>query len=236
MERFLRLASFVGPTVTGDAQIQARHYKWGLKHSVLDRIVNTEYDDVSMVCDAARNIELLHESGVSNKRNRDGDRIQSGSSGQQNLGSDHRGRSEQSFDHRGRSDRQYEHRGQFNWGHDQGRQVQRGSDYRSSGRQGDRYSGSGSLHQQYCSGNSSGQQRHAEILPPPPRCTICGNAHPGPCHKVRGACYECGSTEHRVKNFPKKTGIVPSGSSQPSTSTGRVHSLTREQAGFIASI
>ncbi|PWA61641.1 hypothetical protein CTI12_AA373850 [Artemisia annua] len=105
MERFLRLASFVGPTVTGDALRQARHYKWGLKHWVLDRIVNTEYDDVSMVCDATRNIELLHESGMSNKRNRDGDRIQSGSSGQQNRGSDHRGRSEQSFDHRGRSDR-----------------------------------------------------------------------------------------------------------------------------------
>ncbi|PWA60873.1 hypothetical protein CTI12_AA341120 [Artemisia annua] len=110
MERFLRIASFVGPTVTGDAHRQARHYKWGLKHWVLDRIVNTDYDDVSLVCDAARNIELLHESGVSNKRNRDGDRIQSGSSGQQNQGSDHRGHSEQSFDHRSRSDRQHEYR------------------------------------------------------------------------------------------------------------------------------
>ncbi|PWA60872.1 Six-bladed beta-propeller, TolB-like protein [Artemisia annua] len=48
MERFLRIASFVGPTVTGDAYRQARHYKWGLKHWVLDRIVNTDYDDVSL--------------------------------------------------------------------------------------------------------------------------------------------------------------------------------------------
>ncbi|PWA66978.1 hypothetical protein CTI12_AA323150 [Artemisia annua] len=45
MERFLRLASFVGPTVTGDATRQARHYKWGLKRWVLDRIVNTDYAD-----------------------------------------------------------------------------------------------------------------------------------------------------------------------------------------------
>ncbi|PWA55926.1 zinc finger, CCHC-type, Retrotransposon gag domain protein [Artemisia annua] len=254
-QRFMRLVNFVGP-VAGDASRQARHYKWGLKRWVLEGIVNSDYVDVAQCCAAARNIELLHESGGSNKRDRDGNRIQSGSSGQQHRGSDHRGsehqgRSEQGFEHRGRSDRQFEHRGQFNRGHDQSRQGQRGTDYRSSGRQGDRSgnanqrqisrgnqqnrysgSGSGSSHQQqHRFGNSSGQQRHAEALPPPPRCTICGNAHPGPCHKATGACYECGSMDHRVKNCPKKTGIVPYGSSQPSTSTGRVHSLTREQAG-----
>ncbi|GJY53544.1 reverse transcriptase domain-containing protein [Tanacetum coccineum] len=37
MERFTRLASFVGATA-GDAQRQARHFKWGLKKWVLDRI------------------------------------------------------------------------------------------------------------------------------------------------------------------------------------------------------
>ncbi|PWA90290.1 hypothetical protein CTI12_AA101280 [Artemisia annua] len=247
MEHFLKVASFVGPTVTGDAQRQARHYKWGLNHWELDHIVNTDYDDVSMVCDAAHNIELLHETGLSNKRNRDGDRIQSGSSGQQNRGSDHPGRSEKSFDHHGRSDRQYEHRGQFNQGHDQGRQVQRGSDYRSSGRQGDRsgntnqrqfskgnqqnrYSGSGSSHQQYRSGNSSGQQKRAEILPPPPTCPSCGKAHSGTCHRVSGTCFECGSLDHKVKFCPKVTSIVAAGSSQPSSSSGRVYSVTREQA------
>ncbi|GJU45826.1 hypothetical protein Tco_1203092 [Tanacetum coccineum] len=41
MERFTRLASFVGATA-GDAQRQARHFKWGLKKWVLDRIVNTD--------------------------------------------------------------------------------------------------------------------------------------------------------------------------------------------------
>nr|GEW82164.1 zinc finger, CCHC-type, retrotransposon Gag domain protein [Tanacetum cinerariifolium] len=71
MERFTRLASFVG-AAAGDAQRQARHFKWGLKKWVLDRIVNTDYTNVTHVAAAARNIELLHESGNSNKRDRDG--------------------------------------------------------------------------------------------------------------------------------------------------------------------
>ncbi|GJU16525.1 zinc finger, CCHC-type, retrotransposon gag domain protein [Tanacetum coccineum] len=45
MERFTRLASFVGATAR-DAQRQARHFKWGLKKWVLDRIVNTDYTNV----------------------------------------------------------------------------------------------------------------------------------------------------------------------------------------------
>ncbi|GJW28459.1 zinc finger, CCHC-type, retrotransposon gag domain protein [Tanacetum coccineum] len=76
MERFTRLAA-------GDAQRQARHFKWGLKKWVLDRIVNTDYTNVAQVAAAARNIELLHESGNSNKRDRDGNRIQNRGQGQQ---------------------------------------------------------------------------------------------------------------------------------------------------------
>ncbi|PWA46677.1 zinc finger, CCHC-type, Retrotransposon gag domain protein [Artemisia annua] len=59
MQRFLRLASFVGP-VAGDAHRQARHFKWGLKKWVLDRIVNTDYTDVALVAYAARNIDSTH--------------------------------------------------------------------------------------------------------------------------------------------------------------------------------
>nr|GEZ49243.1 hypothetical protein [Tanacetum cinerariifolium] len=71
IERFTRLASFVG-AATGDAQRQARRFKWGLKKWVLDRIVNTDYTNVTAVAAAARNIELLHESENLNKRDRDG--------------------------------------------------------------------------------------------------------------------------------------------------------------------
>nr|GFC36442.1 zinc finger, CCHC-type, retrotransposon Gag domain protein [Tanacetum cinerariifolium] len=84
MERFNRLASFVGAAV-GDAQRQARHFKWGLKKWVLDRIVNTDYTNVAQVAAAARNIELLHESGNSNKLDRDGNRVQNRGQGQQEI-------------------------------------------------------------------------------------------------------------------------------------------------------
>nr|GFC78401.1 zinc finger, CCHC-type, retrotransposon Gag domain protein [Tanacetum cinerariifolium] len=60
MERFTRLASFVR-AAAGDAKRQARHFKWGLKKWVFDRIVNTDYTNVAQVAAAARNIELLHE-------------------------------------------------------------------------------------------------------------------------------------------------------------------------------
>ncbi|GJZ50458.1 zinc finger, CCHC-type, retrotransposon gag domain protein, partial [Tanacetum coccineum] len=82
MERFTRLASFVGATA-GDAQRQARHFKWGLKKWVLNRIVNTEYTNVAQCAAVARNIELFHESVNSNKRDRDGNRIQNRGQGQQ---------------------------------------------------------------------------------------------------------------------------------------------------------
>ncbi|PWA54755.1 zinc finger, CCHC-type, Retrotransposon gag domain protein [Artemisia annua] len=96
MQRFMRLVRFVGP-IAGDAQRQARHFKWGLKRWILDRIVNNEYADVSQVCAAARNIELLHESGNSNKRDRDGNRIQNKGQGQQ----EYRSRPDQGQEYRG---------------------------------------------------------------------------------------------------------------------------------------
>nr|GFC24602.1 hypothetical protein [Tanacetum cinerariifolium] len=84
LERFTRLASFVG-AAAGDAQRQARHFKWGLKKWVLDWIVNTDYTNVAQVAAAARNIELLHENGNSNKRDRDGNRVQNRGHGQQEI-------------------------------------------------------------------------------------------------------------------------------------------------------
>ncbi|GJT59302.1 zinc finger, CCHC-type, retrotransposon gag domain protein [Tanacetum coccineum] len=130
MERFTRLASFVGATA-GDAQRQARHFKWGLKKWVLDRIVNTEYTNVAQVAAAARNIELLHESGNSNKRDRDGNRIQNRGQGQQ----ENKGRYDQGqHEYRGRLDQSVEHRGRQDRGYDSKRQDFRGQDQRFTGR------------------------------------------------------------------------------------------------------
>nr|GFC33572.1 zinc finger, CCHC-type, retrotransposon Gag domain protein [Tanacetum cinerariifolium] len=81
MERFTRLASFVRAAAR-DAKRQARHFKWGLKKWVLDRIVNTDYTNVAA---AAHNIELLHESENSNKRDRDGNWVQNRGQGQQEI-------------------------------------------------------------------------------------------------------------------------------------------------------
>nr|GFD32005.1 zinc finger, CCHC-type, retrotransposon Gag domain protein [Tanacetum cinerariifolium] len=61
------------------------HFKWGLKKWVLDQIVNTDYTNVAQVAAAAYNIELLHESGNSNKQDRDGNRVQNKGQGQQEI-------------------------------------------------------------------------------------------------------------------------------------------------------
>nr|GFB99211.1 zinc finger, CCHC-type, retrotransposon Gag domain protein [Tanacetum cinerariifolium] len=113
MERFTRLASFVG-AAAGDAQRQARHFKWGLKKWVLDRIVNTDYTNVAQVASAACNIELLHESGNSNKRDRDGNRVQNRGQGQQEIKGRYdqgqhvyMGRQDQSVEYRGHQDRDW---------------------------------------------------------------------------------------------------------------------------------
>ncbi|GJU42484.1 zinc finger, CCHC-type, retrotransposon gag domain protein [Tanacetum coccineum] len=184
MERFTRLASFVGATA-GDAQRQARHFKWGLKKWVLDRIVNTDYTNVAQVAAAARNIELLHESGNSNKRDRDGNRIQNRGQGQQeNKGRydqgqhEYRGRQDQNVEHRNGNDRQ----GQGNYNQRQ----HRGQSTRD-------------FNQGHASG-SAGQRRSTETLPPLPLCTTCGKPHPGVCYKATGGCFTCGSTQHKKLN------------------------------------
>nr|GFD53370.1 zinc finger, CCHC-type, retrotransposon Gag domain protein [Tanacetum cinerariifolium] len=100
-------ASFVG-AAAGDAQRQARHFKWGLEKWVLDRIVNMDYTNVAQVVATARNIELLHESKNSNKRDIDGNRVQNRREGQQEI----RGRYDQGQHvYRGRQDQSVEYRG-----------------------------------------------------------------------------------------------------------------------------
>ncbi|GJR68522.1 putative nucleotidyltransferase, ribonuclease H [Tanacetum coccineum] len=214
MERFTRLASFVG-TAAGDAQRQARHFKWGLKKWVLDRIVNTEYTNVAQVAAAARNIELLHESGNSNKRDRDGNRIQNRGQGQQ----ENKGRHDQGqHEYRGRQDQSVEHRGRQDRGYDSRRQDFRGQDQRFNGRNGNDRQGQGNYNQRqhrnqstrdFNQGHASGsasQRRSTETLPPPPLCTTCGKPHPGVCYKATGGCFTCGSTQHRGRIVPKEAG------------------------------
>nr|GFC77877.1 zinc finger, CCHC-type, retrotransposon Gag domain protein [Tanacetum cinerariifolium] len=68
MERFTRLASFVG-AAAGDAQRQARHFKWGLKKWVLDWIVNTVYTNVAQHRNQSTwDFNQGHASGSSGQR------------------------------------------------------------------------------------------------------------------------------------------------------------------------
>ncbi|GJR92829.1 putative reverse transcriptase domain-containing protein [Tanacetum coccineum] len=240
MERFTRLASFVGATA-GDAQRQARHFKWGLKKWVLDRIVNTDYTNVAQVAAAARNIELLHESGNSNKRDRDGNRIQNRGQGQQ----ENKGRYDQGqHEYRGRQDQSVEHRGRQDRGYDSKRQDFRGQDQRFTGRNGNDRQGQGNYNQRqhrnqstrdfnqgHASG-SAGQRRSTETLPPPPLCTTCGKPHPGVCYKATGGCFTCGSTQHKVKDCPqgKQKQSMPADFARLPPTTGRVYATTRDQA------
>lgn len=109
MERFVRLAIFVGPSVIGDARRQAKHFKWNLKHWILDRIINIEFNDVAECANATRNIELLYEGNYS-KRSRDGDMVQYSGRQDSRRGSDHRGRSDRGYD-RGQGQKRDEHHG-----------------------------------------------------------------------------------------------------------------------------
>ncbi|GJY35952.1 putative nucleotidyltransferase, ribonuclease H [Tanacetum coccineum] len=205
MERFTRLASFVGATA-GDAQRQARHFKWGLKKWVLDRIVNTEYTNVAQE-NKGRYDQGQHE---------------------------YRGRQDQNVEHRGRQDRGYDSKRQDFRGQDQRFTGRNGNDRQDQGNYNQRQHRGQStrdFNQGYAS-SSVGQRRSTETLPPPPLCTTCGKPHPGVCYKATGGCFTCGSTQHKVKDCPqgKQKQSMPADFARLPPTTGRVYATTRDQA------
>nr|GFB20248.1 zinc finger, CCHC-type, retrotransposon Gag domain protein [Tanacetum cinerariifolium] len=60
MQRFLRLAGFLGATA-GTEEEQAKNFQWGLRRSTLNHLMCMTYTDVAQVANAARNYEILHE-------------------------------------------------------------------------------------------------------------------------------------------------------------------------------
>nr|GFC38957.1 zinc finger, CCHC-type, retrotransposon Gag domain protein [Tanacetum cinerariifolium] len=60
MQRFLRLAGFLGAAV-GTEEEQAKNFQWGLRRSTINHLMCISYTDVSQVANAARNYEILHE-------------------------------------------------------------------------------------------------------------------------------------------------------------------------------
>nr|GEU48579.1 hypothetical protein [Tanacetum cinerariifolium] len=101
LQYFPRLAGFLWKE-SRSLEEQAKHFKWPLSDWILDRIVNTKFTDVAQVANAGRNIELLRErGGVNNKRNHDGDRIQSVNKNNNQRGYGQRGNDGRNYDRQG---------------------------------------------------------------------------------------------------------------------------------------
>ncbi|GKG11215.1 hypothetical protein Tco_0342615, partial [Tanacetum coccineum] len=118
-------------------------------------------------------------------------------------------------EYRGRQDQSVEHRGHQDRGYDSRRRDFLGQDQRINGRNGN---------------DRQGQRRPTETLPPPPLCATCGKPHPGVCYKATGGCFTCGSTQHKVKDFPqgKQKQSMPADFARLPPTTGRVYATTRD--------
>nr|GFC69947.1 zinc finger, CCHC-type, retrotransposon Gag domain protein [Tanacetum cinerariifolium] len=103
-----------------------------------DRI--THMEKLFQVAAAAHNIKLLHESRNSNKRDRDGNRVQNRRQGQQEI----RGRYDQGQHvYSGHQDQSVEYKGRQDRGYDSKRKDFQGQDQRSAGRNGNDRQGQG---------------------------------------------------------------------------------------------
>ncbi|PWA67495.1 hypothetical protein CTI12_AA317960 [Artemisia annua] len=214
MRRFLRLASFLG-TRAGNQEEQAMKFKWALSDWILESLVNTDFTDIAKVADAARNVEILRERTRSNKRNRDGDRIQS--SGATGSGQVQRSQGQRDQDRRGNgngnggSNRYGDRNNNQKYGNSRGQQYGNSSGYRSN----------------YGSG-SSNQKRFPDQASSPP-CSTCGKMHLGnPCHRLTGGCFIYGVVGHRASDCPKNKN--KGGTRTQSAASGRMFAMTHEQA------
>ncbi|GKA65876.1 zinc finger, CCHC-type, retrotransposon gag domain protein [Tanacetum coccineum] len=205
-----RLAGFLGAKA-GTQEEQAKHFKWGLNDFVLDRILNTEFTDVTQVANAARNIEIFRDRPKNegdNKRDRDGHRIRLSETPSQ--GSNPRADSDR-YGNRGR------HGNRDRYGADRWHGDRHGSDRHGNGS--DRH-GNGSQkawrdqdqlvrgqHYSLFYGLSS-QSGYPDYNSSPP-CNLCGKFHPGKaCHRATGAYFECGEVGHLAKDCKKALATI----------------------------
>ncbi|GJZ02231.1 integrase, catalytic region, zinc finger, CCHC-type containing protein [Tanacetum coccineum] len=162
-----------------------------------------------LVAAAARNIELLHESGNSI------------------AGLEIAGRQDQSVEHRGRQDR----------GYDSKRQDFRGQDQRFTGRNGNDRQGQGNYNQRQHRGQSTrdfnqghasgsaGQRRSTETLPPPPLCIPLKPFIRVVVVRLNCGCFTCEFTQNKVKVVPRdsRNKIMPADFARLPPIPGRVY-------------
>nr|GFD23069.1 zinc finger, CCHC-type, retrotransposon Gag domain protein [Tanacetum cinerariifolium] len=128
MQRFLRLAGFLG-TAVGTEEEQAKNFQWGLHRSTLNHLMCMPFMDVAQVANAARNYKILYE--------RDDDDIERPD--KQKSGDRHQPTTQQSShrnqDRRGGSDN---HRSNNNYSGNNNRNSGNGRDQRNRGQQSNR--------------------------------------------------------------------------------------------------
>nr|GEY91736.1 putative reverse transcriptase domain-containing protein [Tanacetum cinerariifolium] len=172
----------------GDA-LSCRSMRWSIKLFVRERMN-------SLVANAGRNIELLHERGdLNNKRNRNGDRIQPAARNNNQKGYDQRRSDGRGYDRQNNNQRDF---------------GQRGNDGRSYDKKGGN-SGQKSYQQnqkqQYNRSSGYSSQKGYTDYASSPSCDVCRKLHPGrTCHRVTGACFSCSLTGYMAKDFPKNGG------------------------------
>nr|GEZ02691.1 hypothetical protein [Tanacetum cinerariifolium] len=220
MQRFLRLAGFVG-AAAGTEEEQANNFQWGLRRSTLNHLMCMPFTDVAQVANAARNYEILHERDDDDaerpdKRQQSGDRHQPTTQQSSHRNHGHNNNRHGS-DRRGGSDN---HRSNNNYSGNNNRNSGNGRDQRNRGQQFNPSVNSGS---QQSRGPSEGYSY--------PVCTTCGRRHPGECRRAAGTCFKCGQTVHLQKDCKKNTTASSSGQADKKLgASGRVFAITEDHA------
>nr|GFC67518.1 zinc finger, CCHC-type, retrotransposon Gag domain protein [Tanacetum cinerariifolium] len=143
MQRFLRLAGFLGAAV-GTEEEQAKNFQWGLRRSTLNHLMCMSYTDVAQVANAGRNYEIFHERDDDDaerpdKRQKSGERHQPTS--QQSSHRNHGHNNDRhGSDRRGGGNN---HRSNNSYSGNNNRNFDNGRDQRNKGHQSNRSANSG---------------------------------------------------------------------------------------------
>ena len=207
LARFIRLAGFAG-TSAGTAAQQAEKFKWGLKSSLRMSIISSRFQNVAEVADAAKDVEKeridfrTNRSDSGRKRGRDDQQVtvhgRQGYGGQNSRYGQWRGQNQNRGGHTAHGQRQNQYSGQGQAQQGQTQQFQQQPRQWQNRQRGQgRYPAYG--------GNPN-------MIPVAP-CATCGRHHPvRACYKQTGACFSCGSMDHRLKDSPRNNGDGGTGS------------------------